>query len=104
MKKSIAVLLIVLGVLMTGVAVFADANDLPDWFDDMIEWRKAQVQESLNEGLITPEQAEAWNAHFDDMEEFHEEAGFPGLADAMAAVLAAEALVWAKDGIGTKIK
>ncbi len=77
MKKSIAILLIAVGVLMTGVSVFADANELPEWFEDMIEWRKGQVQESLDAGTITAEQAEVWNQHFDDMVEYHQESGFP---------------------------
>lgn len=78
MKKSIAVLLIVVGVLMLAIPVFADANELPDWFNDMMEWRKAQVQESVDEGLITQDQADAWLDHIEDMEEFHEVVGFPG--------------------------
>jgi len=78
MKKAVAILLIVLGVLMAGAAVFADANDAPEWFEEMIQWRKGQIQESYEAGTITAEQAEAWNAHFEYMEEFHNEVGFPG--------------------------
>lgn len=78
MKKSIALLLIVLGVLMTGVSVFADVNEAPEWFEEMMGWRKAEIQRSFDAGDITAEEAEAWNDHFEYMEEFHNEVGFPG--------------------------
>lgn len=78
MKKSIVLLFIIVGVLAAGITAYADAEDVPEWFYEMIEWRKAEVQESLDAGEITEEQAEAWLAHFDDMVEFHEASGFTG--------------------------
>lgn len=78
MKKTLALVLVLVGVLTVGFAVFADTEDVPEWFTEMIEWRKAQVEESLEAGLITEDQAEAWFDHFDDMTEFHQENGFGG--------------------------
>lgn len=79
MKKTILMLLLVVAVVATGLVVYAETQDVPEWFTEMIEWRKAQVTESLEAGDITQEQADAWMQHFDDMVEFHQEVGFEGM-------------------------
>ena len=79
MKKAFLLILLVVAVVATGVVVYAETQEVPEWFTEMIQWRKAQVTESLEAGEITQEQADAWMQHFDDMVEFHEEVGFEGM-------------------------
>lgn len=79
MRKAFLLILLVVAVITTGVVVYAETQDVPEWFTEMIQWRKAQVTESLEAGDITQEQADAWMQHFDDMVEFHKEVGFEGM-------------------------
>ncbi|MGF7058260.1 DUF2680 domain-containing protein [Brassicibacter mesophilus] len=82
MKKIISLVLV--GILVISVGSFALAADggekLPDWFKDMIKWRKDQVQQAVKDGEMTEKQAEYWSEHFDDMQKYHEEngIGYPG--------------------------
>jgi len=77
MKKVLSLLIVALIVSTTGFVVFADDGDvLPDWFKDMIEWRKGQLNQAVEDGVITEEQAEYWTEHYEDMEEYHKENGF----------------------------
>lgn len=78
MKKRYVVVLIVLAVLATSVVSYADVEELPEWFTDMIQWRKDQVNEALESEEITPAEAEQWMEHFTQMEEYHLEEGFNG--------------------------
>ncbi|RKD30610.1 DUF2680 domain-containing protein [Thermohalobacter berrensis] len=77
MKKILGLSLVVVLVLTMGIVAFAADNDeVPNWFKEMIEWRKEQVKDALEEGYITEEQAKAWEEHFEYMEEFHSTNGF----------------------------
>ncbi|NLV77466.1 MAG: hypothetical protein GX023_10930 [Tissierellia bacterium] len=49
------------------------------WFQQRMEWKKAQLEKALTDGQITKEEFQVWNDHFKSMEEFHEKNGFmPG--------------------------
>jgi len=75
MKKVVIISLVV--VLVLSVSLIALANDnTPEWFKDMVEWRKAQIQEALDAGTITEEQAEFYQERMDQMEKYHGENGF----------------------------
>lgn len=75
MKKIIALSIVGVLVLSMGVLAFAD-NDAPGWYDEMIKWKKAQVNEAVKNDALTEEQAKYYNDRIDAMEEFHEENGF----------------------------
>jgi Spy/CpxP family protein refolding chaperone len=79
MKKIIAIVTIAAILsLMLATFVFADnSTDVPQWFRDMMSWRKAQVDQAANDGTITKEQAEQYKDQIDKMEKFHTENGFP---------------------------
>ena len=79
MKKIIVLITIACILALTlSTFVFADdASSLPQWFKDMISWRKAQVDQAVKDNAITEEQAQLYRNHIDQMEKFHEENGFP---------------------------
>ncbi|MDK2919064.1 MAG: hypothetical protein PWQ37_1797 [Candidatus Petromonas sp.] len=77
MKKGIALSLAAIVVLAMGVVAFADStNEVPQWFNDMIKWRKAQVDQAVKDKVITEEQAKYWKDRLDYMEKFYNENGF----------------------------
>lgn len=78
MKKIWVLLLAVMLLVGTGVVITAQATDTPQWFIDMIEWRRDQVNEALADNEITQEEAESWLEHIDEMETYHNEEGFTG--------------------------
>jgi len=79
MRKLLVLAFLAVSLIISGVVVYAETEEVPEWFNEMIEWRKAQVSESLEAGDLTQDQADAWIQHFDDMKEFHEEVGFEGM-------------------------
>lgn len=82
MNRKVIVSTILAAALVTfsGIAYAAEQNNAtPEWFKSMIEWRKDQVNEQVENGSITKEQGKQWNENIDAMEEFHKENGFgPG--------------------------
>lgn len=78
MKKVLIVLTIVALVTasLASFALAAEKNETPQWFKDMISWKKEQIDQALEDGEISKEQAEAWKDHMDDMEKWHTENGF----------------------------
>jgi hypothetical protein len=76
-KRWIIILALIFGLAVQSFVFAAtEKNELPQWFKEMVEWRQEQIQQSLEEGAITEEQAAYWKQHLEDMEEFHEENGF----------------------------
>ncbi len=80
MKKKIAVIIsLVLLVSIVGASsVFAldnkntdDNGFLKSMFDNMKSW----VQQALDKGQITKDQADNWGEHINDMQKYHEENG-----------------------------
>lgn len=78
MKKLFMIVMVISILLVTGLVVYAEAEDveLPEWFEDMMDWRRGEIDEALEDGSITQEEAEAWLERLDDMETFHKEEGF----------------------------
>ncbi|MHB1392388.1 MAG: DUF2680 domain-containing protein [Clostridia bacterium] len=77
--KRIVALVTIIAILSLMLATFVHADDnanLPQWFKDMISWRKAQVELDVKDGTITNEQAKLYKDHIDQMEKFHSENGF----------------------------
>ncbi len=81
MKKLTILSIVSALILSMGIVVFADnSQEVPQWYNDMIEWRKEQVQESVENGEITEEDAQYWMEEMDRMEEYHNEYGYgPGM-------------------------
>lgn len=83
MKKIISLAAISVLVLSMGLVAFADvSNEAPQWYNDMMDWRREQVQEAVDNGEITEEDAEYWTEEIDRMEEYHNEEGYgygPGM-------------------------
>lgn len=77
MKKAIMIILAAVLILSIGVIAFAEtANETPDWYQEMIKWKKGQIQQAVENEEITEEQAKYWNERIDSMEKYHEENGF----------------------------
>jgi hypothetical protein len=63
---------------MLSTFVFADeSSSVPQWFQDMISWRKAQVDQAVQNNTITQDQAQLYKERIDQMEKFHTENEFP---------------------------
>lgn len=77
MKKIITLAMTTVIILSLGVIAFAETNnEVPDWYNEMIKWKKDQVQQSVDNGQVTEEQANYWNERIEYMEKFHKENGF----------------------------
>jgi len=76
MKKKVAVGLTLLLVLALSVMAFAETIEVPEWYQEMKEWRQERLETALDEGLITEEQAEWKRERWEAMEEYRLENGF----------------------------
>jgi hypothetical protein len=83
MKKKFAIVItaVLLVAAVSAPAVFAaeDNNSkVTERFESMFDSMRNWAKDAQERGQITQEEAERWNKHFDDMEEFHQENGFSG--------------------------
>jgi len=77
MKKIIILAVAAVLVISLGVIAFAEtSNEAPDWYKDMLKWKKDQINQAVKDNVITEEQAKYWEERIDAMEKFHEENGF----------------------------
>lgn len=77
MKKIIVLAIAAVMVLSLGVLAFAEtADESPDWYKEMIKWKKNQIEKAVEDKQITQEQAKYWNERIDAMENYHKENGF----------------------------
>ncbi|KUO68737.1 MAG: hypothetical protein APF77_14620 [Clostridia bacterium BRH_c25] len=78
MKRITALVTIVtvLSLMLTAFVFADDTTDVPQWFRDMISWKKAQIEQAEQAGSITKEQAELYKSNIDQMEKFHLGDGF----------------------------
>ncbi|MCT4619453.1 MAG: YckD family protein [Marinisporobacter sp.] len=78
MKKvlTIITLICLLTLAFATFAFAAEKNEAPQWFKDMITWKKDQITKAVEDGNLTKEQANSWNEHIDYMEKWHTENGF----------------------------
>lgn len=79
MKRLVAIITIasILALMLSTFVFAADNSSTPQWFKDMISWRKAQIDQAVKDNVITEDQAKLYKDHFDQMEKFHAENGFP---------------------------
>ncbi|WP_353093483.1 hypothetical protein [Tissierella praeacuta] len=96
MKKSLVIGAAVLSLGISSIVSYADTAKTPNiipenkntnfstedreaWFKERNEYRKGEIKNALEKGLITEKEADAWEEHFDYMEKFHSENGLvPG--------------------------
>lgn len=72
MRKLVLLSIVAALVLSLGIVAFADStNNTPQWYNDMIEWRKAEMQEAVRNGEVTEEYAKYWNEEMDRMKEYN---------------------------------
>jgi len=78
MKKKLVVFSVVAVLLLSlGVVAFAEnTKDVPEWFNEMISWKRNQVEEAVKSGELTEDQAKEWNQRIDSMEQSRLEKGF----------------------------
>lgn len=79
MKKGLMIGLALTMVLAFGVVSFAEANEAPEWYNEMIQWRQERQQQAIKEGLITEDQAAWQQSRWEAMEAYHAERGFDTL-------------------------
>ena len=80
MKKYLIMTMVIVSLLVTGLVVYAESEDLevPEWFNVMMDWGRDEIDQAVEDGTLTAEEAEAWLDRIDDMEEIHLEEGFEG--------------------------
>ncbi len=78
MKKKVAIGLTMLLVLSFSSMAFAASADVPDWYQEMRDWRQERVETALDEGLLTEEQAEWQQERWEAMDAYRLENGFAG--------------------------
>ncbi|MTI55464.1 DUF2680 domain-containing protein [Geosporobacter ferrireducens] len=78
MKKSVLILTVIalMVTVFATAALAAEKEESPQWFKDMLQWKKEQVEEAVKDGTITAEDAKLFYERFDAMEKYHEENGF----------------------------
>lgn len=75
-KKTIVLVFVAVLLLSLGVVFAESVNETPEWYNGMIEWKRAQINEAVENEEITEEQAKYWNERIDAMQEYHKENGF----------------------------
>lgn len=76
MKRKLVVVIVAVFVLMITVSVAYAATDNQDFFNRMFSAHKQWVNQAVENKQLTPEQGQAWNNHFEQMQKFHEANGF----------------------------
>jgi hypothetical protein len=82
MKKTfIALTLVAVLIIALAISVYAEGAETttPQWFQDMITWRKEQIKQAVNAGQLTDEQAKLYYERIDQMEKFHIQNGFTNM-------------------------
>lgn len=82
MKKTmIAVTLIAILVIALGISVYAESieTEAPQWFKDMITWKKDQIKQAVSAGQLTEEQGKLYYSRIEQMEKFHIQNGFTNM-------------------------
>jgi len=81
MKKTIiAITLTAVLVIALSISVFAEADTTaPQWFKDMITWKREQIKQAVAAGQLTEEQAKLYYDRIDQMEKFHLQNGFTNM-------------------------
>ncbi len=83
MKKRLVIGLAMFMVLAFGMMAFAEATEAPEWYNDMLQWRQERLDDAVEEGLVTEEEAQWRQERWEEMQEFHLDREFgvgPGFA------------------------
>ncbi len=89
MKRKITagIVTLALGALLVPAAFAASdstqANTAPtppstqnqQYFNQMFDWHKTQLDNAVKNNQLTEDQAQAWSQHFDQMRDFHKQYG-----------------------------
>lgn len=81
-KYLVTVLLVALAMTLVvpgALAATTDQTDLSGWFSRMFDFHRQWVSNQVSGGQLTTEQGQAWNQHFDQMQQFHSQNGFGGM-------------------------
>lgn len=83
MKKYLIMTIVIASLLVTGLVVYAESEEVevPEWFNDMMDWRRDEIDQAIEDGTLTEEDAEAWLERINEMEEIHLEEGFEGFGN-----------------------
>lgn len=93
MKKKVIILALILVMAIGSLISYGESIKVPNivldkgssrftsedretWVREMFEFRREELKNALERGLITEEEAKIWEEHFDYMEKFHEENNF----------------------------
>lgn len=85
MRKNRIWLLAAAGLLVLALAaptafgaVTGDGQKAPNqqFIDQMFDWHQGWLDQAQKDGSVTPEQAQAWQEHFNYMRDFHTQNGF----------------------------
>jgi len=76
MKKKLVVGIAILLIVAFGVVAFAEAAEAPNWYNDMLQWRQERLDDAVEEGLVTEEEAQWRQERWEEMDEFQREEGF----------------------------
>lgn len=79
MKKGWIITITLMLLLTFGVVALAETTEVPEWYTEMMKWRQEQLESALEEGLITPEQAEWQQERWEAMDTYRREQGFDSL-------------------------
>lgn len=78
MKRKIRIILsLVLVVALTSSFVYAKEDKDNTWFKERMNYNREIIEETLQDGRISQEEADLRREHMDEMEKFHEEGNFP---------------------------
>lgn len=93
MKRSLIILGLILVVGIGSAFAYADSSkgegfgfgprgvnneEMEQWHQERMEWRKKDLEEGVKRGYISEEEAKNWEEHYDYMDEFHRENGYGG--------------------------
>lgn len=78
MKKMFTILAVSL-LLTFALSSFALAevkDEVPQWYQDMLSWKKSQVGQAVKDGYLTEEQAKVFNAQLDASQDWNKSTGY----------------------------
>lgn len=77
MIKKIVIGGLIVMIVAVGMISFASINnDIPGWFTDMQVWREEKLEEQLENGLVTEEEANILREEWAEMDAYRIERGF----------------------------
>ena len=76
MKKTLVITALLVLVIGFTFAAYAETRAVPEWVEQMHQWRQERLEEALDEGLVTPEQAEWRQQRWEAMDAWHSERNY----------------------------